>query len=70
MSACACYGGIGCAKLLQTGKLIENQDCRRDDFVDDTHFVWRVDPVAFMRATGLRSVNEPDNRASLRRPNR
>jgi len=50
-------------QLLLAGKLIENADCRRDDFVDDTHFVWRVDPVAFMRATGLRLVNPPDNSA-------
>lgn len=64
MSACAC-----CVhwlrQLLLAGKLIENEDCRRDDFVDDTHFVWRVDPVAFMRATGLRSIHELGNRASL-----
>jgi len=50
-------------QLLQTGKLIENEDCRRDDFVDDTHFVWRVDPVAFMRVTRLRLVNPLDNSA-------
>ena len=39
-------------QLLQAGKLIDSQDYRRDDYVDDTHFVWRLNPVSFMRATG------------------
>ena len=48
-------------QLLLDGKLIENQDCRRDDYVDETHFVWRVNPLAFLRATGLRVVTQPAN---------
>lgn len=52
-------------QLLLAGKLIEDQDCRRDDFVDDTHFVWRVDSVAFTRATGLRPIHDLGNRAPL-----
>lgn len=47
--------------LLTEGILVEGRDCRRDDYVDSTHFVWRVDPVAFGRATGLLSVNKLDN---------
>ncbi len=50
-------------QLLTEGKLVENRDCRRDDYVDPTHFVWRVDPAVFIRATGLQpvttSVNHP-----------
>ena len=45
-------------QLLTEGKLVDNRDCRRDDYVDPTHFVWRVDLVAFMRATGLQPVNK------------
>lgn len=51
-------------QFLLAGKLVENRDCRRDDYVDETHFVWRIDPVAFTRATGLRSVSQPDTRAA------
>jgi len=51
-------------QLLLAGKLIENVDCRRDDFVDDTHFVWRVDPVAFARATGMRATTDMVNTGS------
>jgi hypothetical protein len=45
-------------QLLLSGRFVENRDCRRDDFVDDTHFVWRIDPVMFARATGLRPVGD------------
>lgn len=38
------------------GNLIEGRDCRRDDYVDETHFIWRVDPAAFVRATGSQPV--------------
>ncbi len=51
-------------QLLLAGKLVENLHCRRDDFVDDTHFVWRVDPVVFVRATGFRLATKPDNHES------
>ncbi|MBL9185863.1 MAG: hypothetical protein JNK23_00150 [Opitutaceae bacterium] len=46
-------------QLLQAGKLIENVDCKRDGYVDETHFVWLVNPVAFMRATELQPVAKP-----------
>lgn len=52
-------------QLLLVGKLIENVDCRRDGYVDETHFVWLVNPVAFMRATGLKSVAKPVNPVAL-----
>jgi hypothetical protein len=48
-------------QLLLLGTLVENRDCRRDEFVDDKHFVWRVEPIAFMRATNLRRVNKSEN---------
>lgn len=50
-------------QLLTEGKFVESRDCRRDDYVDATHFVWRVDPVAFTRATRLQPVNNRDNQA-------
>jgi len=55
-------------QLRQEAKLAEGVDYRRDDFVDDQHFVWKINPVSFMRETGLKPVtktaplvNEPDN---------
>lgn len=46
-------------QLVQSGKLVEGQDYRRDDFVDDQHFVWRINPVSFTRETGYQVVNKP-----------
>ena len=43
-------------RLLAEGKLIEGRDCLRDGYVDETHFIWRVDPAAFVRATGSQPV--------------
>src|SRR3954469_22366505 len=51
-------------QLLTEGKLVENRDCRREDYVDPTHFVWRVDRVAFIRATGLQPVATRANQPS------
>jgi hypothetical protein len=55
-------------QLLQEAKLAEGLDYRRDDFVDEQHFIWKINPVSFMRETGLKPVtksatlvNEPDN---------
>lgn len=42
--------------LLQAGKLTDGEDFRRDDYVDETHFVWRINPVSFARLIGTRSV--------------
>ncbi|MBI5767641.1 MAG: hypothetical protein HZA93_07585 [Verrucomicrobia bacterium] len=52
-------------QLLTEGQLVENRDCRRDDYVDPTHFVWRVDPVAFIRVTGLQPVTTRANQPPL-----
>lgn len=46
-------------QLLQAGKLIDGQDYRRDDFVDDTHFVWKVNPASLMRVAGYQPVAKP-----------
>jgi len=40
-------------KLRLAGKLAEEQDYRREDFVDDQHFEWKINPLSFMRATGM-----------------
>ena len=45
-------------QLLETKKLTENQDCRREEFVDATHFVWKINREAFIRATGLQPVTK------------
>jgi hypothetical protein len=44
-------------QLRQGGKLFEGADWRRDDFVDDQHFVWKINPLSFIRETGLRPVS-------------
>ena len=46
-------------QLVQGGKLVENQDYRRDDFVDAQHFTWLINPVSFARETGYQVVNKP-----------
>jgi hypothetical protein len=40
-------------RLRRAGKLAEGTDYRRENFVDEQHFEWRINPVAFMRASGL-----------------
>lgn len=40
--------------LIAEGKMKENDDFRRDDFKDDQHFVWKINPVSFMRLTNLK----------------
>ena len=50
--------------LIAGGKLKENEDFRRDEFKDDQHFVWKINPLSFMQNTGLKpvtAVNELDN---------
>lgn len=36
-------------QLRTAGKLIENEDYIRDDYVDDQHFTWKINPLSFMR---------------------
>lgn len=38
-------------QLRQAGSLVEGDDFRRDDYVDDLHFTWKINPLAFMRET-------------------
>jgi hypothetical protein len=47
-------------QLRQEAKLADGVDYRRDDFVDDQHFVWKINPVSFMRETGLKPVTKTD----------
>jgi hypothetical protein len=42
-------------------QLIENEDYIRADFVDETHFTYKINPVTFMQKTGLARVPIPDN---------
>jgi len=40
-------------KLRLAGQLAEGVDYRREDYVDDQHFEWKINPVTFMRAAGM-----------------
>ena len=40
--------------LIAEGKLKEHDDFRQDDYRDDQHFVWKINPLSFMRATALK----------------
>jgi len=42
--------------LIAEGKMKEGEDFRRDDFKDDQHFTWKINPLTFMRETGLKTV--------------
>jgi len=46
-------------QLRESNKLVESADFLREDFVDDQHFVWKINPVSFMRETGLKPVTKP-----------
>lgn len=52
-------------RLLLEGKLVENRDCHREGYVDATHFVWRVDPVAFVRATGYQTASQSGSESAI-----
>ncbi len=45
--------------FLKSGKLHEGEDFRREDYKDDRHFVWKVNPVSFMRESGLKPKTLP-----------
>jgi hypothetical protein len=57
---------------LKRGELHEGDDYRHEDFKDERHFVWKVNPMTFMRLTNLNpktltliplpTVNEPSTR--------
>ena len=38
-------------QLRQAGSLVEGDDFRRDDYVDELHFTWKINPLSFMRET-------------------
>jgi hypothetical protein len=40
--------------LIADSKFRENEDFRRDDYKDDQHFVWKINPLRFMHETGLK----------------
>ena len=40
--------------LIAEGKLKENEDFQRDDFKDEQHFVWKINPLSFMRHINLK----------------
>src|SRR5215472_3367173 len=45
-------------QLRQVDKLKEVDDWRRDDYVDEQHFVWKINPLSFIRETGLTPVSQ------------
>src|ERR1035441_1832224 len=42
--------------LIADGKLKEHEDFRRDDFKDDQHFIWKINPLSFMGQTGFKPI--------------
>jgi hypothetical protein len=48
-------------QLRRTGKLKEIEDWRRDEYVDEQHFVWQINPLSFMRETGLHPVSQRES---------
>lgn len=40
--------------LIAEGKFKEHEDFRRDDFKDDQHFVWKINPMRFIQETALK----------------
>lgn len=46
---------------LLAGELVEGVDYRRDDYVDENHFIWRISPLALIRVTGRHPVARPGN---------
>lgn len=45
--------------LIAEGKLKEHDDFRRDDYKDDQHFVWKIQPHRFMHESGLKRDTPP-----------
>jgi hypothetical protein len=42
-------------------KLVEGEDYIRDDFVDENHFTYKINPVTFIQKTGLTRIPIPAN---------
>lgn len=64
-------------RLIDARRFKNGEDYRREDFFDAQHFTWKINPVSFMRESGLRrsappanlptgSVNELDNHPSTK----
>jgi hypothetical protein len=47
------------SSLIGRGKLQEGEDYRREDFKDDQHFIWKVNPLSFIRETRYQRVAKP-----------
>ena len=45
--------------LIADGKLKETDDFRRDEFKDNQHFVWKINPLRFMQESELKTVTPP-----------
>ena len=43
-------------QLIAEQKLKEHEDFRRDDFKDDQHFLWKINPLRFMQESGLKPL--------------
>jgi hypothetical protein len=42
-------------------KLVENEDYIKDEYVDETHFTYKINPVTFVQKTGLKPTPIPNN---------
>ena len=45
--------------LKMEGKLLDGEDYIRDEYIDDQHFVYKINPLTFMHKTGLNVVPKP-----------
>src|SRR5262249_506946 len=55
-------------QLRQADKLKEVDDWRRDNYVDEQHFVWKINPLSFIRETGLTPVNQSHSTIPFSQP--
>jgi|GEM_PF-4415258 len=46
-------------QLRTVGKLTEGDDFIREDFVDDQHFTWKINPLSYMRETKSAPIAPP-----------
>lgn len=47
-------------RLITAGKLEKDKDFRQENFKDPLHFEWRINPVSFMRESGLKPKTPPN----------
>ena len=48
-------------RLIDNRKFKNGEDYRREDFTDAQHFTWKINPVSFMRESGLQRSTPPEN---------